>query len=207
MHNESQIYAIFSEAITAPKEAPSTDAMGINKSLKSKTINQLLQSIIRERQIWGDNLRLGYFPAEIIHLNESILDIHGYFPQLILLMFTCLLQLWKLRLQRVCLKRDNHSYKEFMAICTVGNISTQSMGWLSAHSIPLFPQQKYIQWDILCRADIEEAYFVFFYSKFLWVWLQLHALSNITTRSMSSCSSQLVAAQHMRGKDQIISCS
>ena len=49
MHNESQIYAIFSEAFNAPKEAPSTDAMGINKSLNSKTINQLLQSIIRER--------------------------------------------------------------------------------------------------------------------------------------------------------------
>ena len=49
MHNESQIYAIFSEAFKAPKEAASTDAMGINKSLKSKTINQYLQSIIRER--------------------------------------------------------------------------------------------------------------------------------------------------------------
>ena len=50
MHNESQIYAIFSEAFNAPKEAPSTDAMGINKSLKSKTISQSVITVNHQRE-------------------------------------------------------------------------------------------------------------------------------------------------------------
>ena len=50
MHNESQIYAIFSEAFKAPKEAPSTDAMGINKSLKSKTISQPVIIVNHQRE-------------------------------------------------------------------------------------------------------------------------------------------------------------